>query len=49
MLFLIIPSILLSWAMIHSPRDLIYYAILLAVLIVLSLAAVVDQIDGERE
>jgi len=48
MLFLLIPSLAFEWLVALGPRDLIYYAVLVAVLISLNLAAIVDQLE-EKE
>lgn len=47
MLFFLLPSLAFDWVIARSPRDLIYYAVLVAVLIALNLAAIVEQIEGE--
>jgi len=47
MLFFLLPSYVFEWMIAQGPRDLLYYAILVAVLIALNLAAIVEQIEGE--
>ena len=47
MLFLLLPSLLFEWLAAQGPRDLIYYSILVAVLISLNLAAIVEHLEGK--
>lgn len=48
MLFLLLPNVMLEWVIVRGPRDLVYYAVLVAVLISLNLAAIVDQLEREE-
>ena len=48
MLFFLLPSAVFEWMLTQGLRDLIYYAVLVAVLIALNLAAIVDQLE-EKE
>ena len=45
MLFFLIPSLAFKWLVFLGPRDLIYYAVLVAVLISLNLAAIVEDLE----
>ena len=47
MLFLLLPSIAFEWLIVLGPRDLVYYAILVAVLISLNLAAIVEHLEDK--
>ena len=48
MLFLLLPSIAFEWLVMLGPRDLVYYAVLVAVLISLNLAAIVGELEEEE-
>jgi len=45
MLFFLIPSIAFEWLVALGPRDLVYYAVLVPVLISLNLAAIVEHLE----
>jgi len=45
MLFLLLPSLAFEWLVSLGPRDLVYYAVLVAVLIALNLAANVEDLE----
>jgi len=45
MLFFLIPSLAFEWLIVFGPRDLVYYAILVAVLFALNLAAIVEDLE----
>jgi len=47
MLFFLIPSLAFEWLAAQGPRDLVYYAILVAVLISLNLAAIVEDLEDK--
>ena len=49
MLFFLIPSIAFEWLVMLGPRDLVYYAVLVAVLIALNLAAIVEDLEDKGE
>ena len=48
MLFFLIPSLAFEWVMAQGPRDLVYYAVLVTVLISLNLAAIVGELEEEE-
>jgi len=48
MLFFLLPSAVFEWMIAQGPRDLIYYAVLVAVLIALNLAAIVKDLESEE-
>ena len=45
MLFFLIPSIAFEWLILLGSRDLVYYAVLVAVLISLNLATIVEHLE----
>jgi len=47
MLFFLIPSIAFEWLIVLGPRDLVYYAVLVAVLFSLNLAAIVEHLEDK--
>ena len=47
MLFLLLPSLAFDWVIAQGPRDLVYYAVLVAVLISLNLAAIVEDLEDK--
>jgi len=49
MLFLLLPSLAFEWLVSLGPRDLIYYAVLVAVLIALNLAAIVEHLEEKGD